>query len=59
MNLIWNELEQGWECECCDALYSDDEVARMFGYNFQSPDNFIGGYCMDCGIKFEKAVKFP
>ena len=35
-----------------------DEVARMFGYNDgREPENFEGGYCMDCGVYMGEIVK--
>lgn len=55
--LIWNNLECGWECSECGALYSEDEVARMFNYDNQTIDMFRGGYCMDCGSCFDRAIK--
>lgn len=59
--LIWNELKggwRGWRCERCDALYGTEEVARMFNYDFQTEDNFVSGYCMDCGTFFEEIEKY-
>ena len=49
MKLIWNELENGWECSECGALYSAEEVERVFGYREQVSKNFDESYCMDCG----------
>ena len=57
MQLIWNELECGWECSECGAIYSEDEVARMFQFDEQIPDNFSESYCMDCGSLLDEAVK--
>lgn len=51
--VIWNELEKGWECSKCGALYSDKEVARYFCYCEPLPCNFQNGYCADCGCYFE------
>lgn len=56
MKLVWNELELGWECSDCGAIYGEEEVARMFDYNTQNAENFHSGYCMDCGIRFEEVV---
>lgn len=56
--LVWSEKEQGWICGECGAVYSDAEVARMFGYNDgREPENFECGYCMDCGVHFTTIVK--
>ena len=57
MKLVWNELECGWECSECGAIYGEDEVARMFQFDTQIPKHFIDSYCMDCGVRFEEAVK--
>ena len=58
MQLVWNDIECGWECSECGAIYSQEEVARMFNFDAQTPKNFIEGfYCMDCGGAFEKVVK--
>ena len=56
MKLVWNDLELGWECSDCGAIYGEEEVARMFNYNEQTANNFTGGYCMDCGVRFEEVV---
>lgn len=56
MKLVWNELECGWECSDCGAIYGEEEVARMFDYNVQSAKNFHDGYCMDCGGRFTEVV---
>ena len=53
MKLVWNDLEQGWECSGCGALYSEDEVQRVFGYDKQIPKNFCTCYCMDCGCPWD------
>lgn len=54
--LVYNEKECGWYCSNCSALYSDDEVNRMFGYTgIFKPEKFEGGYCMDCGTWFMEA----
>ena len=55
MKLIWNEVEQAWECSECKSLYSDYEVERVFGYSTQIPKNFNESYCMDCGCMWEEA----
>ena len=57
MKLVWNELECGWVCSECGAIYSEEEVARVFGYNDQVTTNFHDGYCMDCGGRFVEAIK--
>ena len=57
MKLEWNELECGWECPECGALYGEEEVARMFMFDAQTPEKFTDGYCMDCGVRFTEAVK--
>ena len=50
MKLVWNDIECGWECEMCGALYDEEEVARLFKFSEQTAKNFVGGYCMDCGV---------
>ena len=55
MKLVWNELENAWECSECGALYSNEEVERVFGYNTQIPENFTESYCMDCGCQWNEA----
>lgn len=57
MKLVWSISECGWICDECGAIYGEEEVARMFDYNDQTARNFNDGYCMDCGIHFEEAVK--
>lgn len=57
MKLVWNDIECGWVCSECGAIYGEDEVVRMFDYNDQSVENFHDGYCMDCGGRFTAAVK--
>ena len=57
MKLVWNELECGWECSDCGAIYGEEEVARMFDYNTQDANHFHEGYCMDCGGRFTEVVK--
>ena len=57
MKLVWNDLECGWECSECGALYGEEEVARLFNFDEQVPKNFTVGYCMDCGGRFEEIVK--
>ena len=52
MKLIWNELEHGWKCSECGALYSTEEVERVFSYREQVPKNFDESYCMDCGCSW-------
>lgn len=55
MRLKWNNLECGWECSECGALYGENEVERIFGYNPQTAENFNKGYhCMDCGREFDE-----
>jgi len=56
MKLVWNELECAWECSECGALYSKEEVERVFGYNTQVPERFTESYCMDCGCQWNEAV---
>lgn len=56
MKLVWNDLELGWECSDCGAIYGEEEVARMFNYDEQTSQNFTAGYCMDCGVRFEEVV---
>lgn len=55
MKLVWNEVELGWVCERCGAIYDSKEVERSFEYKEQTSENFNGGYCMDCGV-FWKSV---
>lgn len=55
MKLVWNELENAWECSECGALYSSEEVERVFGYNEQVPEHFTESYCMDCGCQWDEA----
>lgn len=55
MKLVWNEVECGWECSECGALYSDYELERVFDYNIQTPEHFTERYCMDCGCLWEEA----
>lgn len=57
MTLKWNEIEHGWVCSDCGAIYGDEEVQRLFGFDDQIPENFCEGYCMDCGVQFTEAVK--
>ena len=58
MKLVWNSIECGWQCSECGALYSDEEVARIFQFDAQTPKNFVEGYyCMDCGGIFDEVVK--
>ena len=52
MKLVWEVSECGWICSECGARYSKEEVARMFNYNEQTPENFFPSYCMDCGGRF-------
>lgn len=54
MKLVWEESERGWICNSCGARYSKEEVARMFDYNEQTPENFTESYCMDCGGLFSE-----
>ena len=54
MMLVWNEVERGWECSECGALYSDTDVERVFGFDSQIPENFAESYCMDCGCKWHE-----
>ena len=56
MKLVWNDLECAWVCSECGAIYGEEEVARMFGYNIQEAKNFTGGYCMDCGGQFDGII---
>ena len=55
MKLVWNDSEQGWICSNCGSIYSEEEVQRVFGYNYQSSENFDDGYCMDCGCHWTEA----
>lgn len=57
MKLVWNDVECGWVCEQCGAIYGNEEVERLFSFDNQVPENFYGGYCMDCGVEFVEAVK--
>lgn len=58
MQLVWNDLECGWVCSDCGAIYGSEEVARMFNFDVQVPKNFIEGfYCMDCGGEFTEVVR--
>lgn len=57
MKLVWNEVEEGWICSNCGAIYGTDEVNRVFGFDEQSPDRFYESYCMDCGCLWENAEK--
>ena len=54
MKLVWNEIECGWECSECGALYGDEEVARLFMFDKLTVENFAGGYCMDCGVSLDE-----
>ena len=57
MQLKWNDIECGWECSECGALYGEEEVARIFQFGDQIPKNFVEGcYCMDCGGQFDEVV---
>ena len=55
MKLVWNDGEQGWICGNCGSIYSEEEVQRVFGYNYQNSENFNEGYCMDCGCRWTEA----
>lgn len=55
MKLIWNEVENAWECSECGSLYCDGEVERAFGYKTLVPENFVESYCMDCGSVWTEA----
>lgn len=55
MKLVWNEIENAWECSECGALYSKEEVERVFGFDTQVPENFAESYCMDCGCQWDEA----
>jgi hypothetical protein len=57
MQLVWNDLECGWVCSECGAIYGEEEVARMFQFSDQIPKNFMESYCMDCGGCFTEAIK--
>lgn len=57
MRLVWNETECAWMCSECGANYGTEEVARAFDYRDQVPENFNGGYCMDCADLWKKAIK--
>lgn len=54
MKLVWNDVENGWECSECGALYENEEVARLFMFGEQVENNFVGGYCMDCGVELNE-----
>ncbi len=54
MKLVWNDVENGWECSECGALYDNEEVARLFMFGEQVENNFVGGYCMDCGVELNE-----
>lgn len=56
MKIVWNEVENAWQCSECSSLYSSEEVERAFGYNVQIPRNFSESYCMDCGCLWAEAV---
>lgn len=60
--LLYNELEQGWECSECGAIYSSDEVARVFDYqtsdieeqkSYVNKPTPVSCYCMDCGTYWD------
>ena len=58
--LIYNDLEQGWECSNCGGLFSSEELARVFDYDTSDLEeqrnykrNIISSYCMDCGCLWE------
>ena len=55
MKLVWNEVECGWECSDCGALYSKEEVERVFNFHNQVSENFTESYCMDCGCCWVEA----
>lgn len=54
--LQWNEVENCWECTNCGARFSNNEVARLFSDKIQIPENFFGGYCMDCGAFLDNCL---
>lgn len=60
--LLYNSLEQGWECSVCGAIYSGEEMARVFDYmtsDIEEQKSYINKeipvacYCMDCGNLWE------
>lgn len=61
--LKYNESEFGWECSECGALYSAEELARVFDYNtihleeqreLAKKKLFAPCHCMDCGTLWEE-----
>lgn len=61
--LRYNDLECGWECTNCGALYDGNELARMFDYKTTDAEEqklladkgkFTPCYCMDCGTFWEE-----
>lgn len=61
--LMYDPLEDGWECSVCGARYTSDEVARVFGYQAYGIDiqrSYVGKpipvvcHCMDCGETWEE-----
>ena len=57
MKLVWNDVENGWVCSDCSAIYGETEVERAFGNREQIPENFYESFCMDCGCLWKEAVK--
>lgn len=58
-NLKYDATECGYECGECGARLGANEIARF--WNFEVTEDkfqgeFQGGYCMDCGTKFEEVV---
>lgn len=60
--LLYNPRECGWECSECGAIYSGEEMARVFDYCTRDIDEQreyinegipVSCHCMDCGILWE------
>ncbi len=55
--LKYDELECGWICQHCGAVYSTEEIKRLFDYDNaeiedlrkRKPNEISPIYCMDCG----------
>ena len=61
--LKYNNLECGWECSECGAIYSGKELARVFDYmsndveeqrELAKEGKFVPCHCMDCGTLWEE-----
>ena len=56
--LKYDELEQGWVCCECGAIYGTEEIRRLFNYDNEEdevlrkrkPNELSPIFCMDCGM---------